>query len=277
MIVSKKNCRVWICLTLAAAIVPGWTARADELVLAKQGTTDYVIAEAEKATPAEKHAAKDLSLYLQKITGATFPIVSEAAAKGRNAIYVGATDFAAQAGIKPDSLDKEEWIIRTSGKNLVLSGGRQRGTLYAVYTLLEKHFGCHWLDELTEIVPNNPDLTLKDLSVRGKPAFQLRMLYTSNREHKEVQLLRVRNMDTRTIGAGLGFIEGGPGHTFYFYSRQFPADHPEYHAMNLNGKRPPATSTSGPGQICLTNPEVRKLMVKLVEKISPPAGNKPNR
>ncbi len=266
MIVSKENCRVRICLTLAAAMVLGWTARAAELTLAKQGKTDYVIARSDKAIPAEKHAAEDLSLYLKKITGATFPIVSEADAKGKNAIYVGATDFAAQAGIKPDSLDKEAWVIRTSGKNLILSGGRQRGTLYAVYVLLEKHFGCHWLDELTEIVPNNPDLTLKELSVQGKPAFQLRMLYTGNREHKEVQLLRVRNMDTRTLGAGLGFIEGGPGHTFYFYSRQFPADHPEYHAMNLNGKRPPATSTSGPGQICLTNPEVRKLMVKLVEK-----------
>jgi len=265
MIVSKKNCRVGICLTLAAMVL-GWTARAAELVLAKQGKTDYVIAQSAKAVPAEKHAAQDLSLYLKKITGATFPIVTESAAKGKNAIYVGATDFAARAGIKPDSLDKEEWIIRTSGKNLILSGGRQRGTLYAVYTLLEKQFGCHWLDELTEIVPNRPTLTLKDLSVQGKPAFQLRMLYTSNREHKEVQLLRVRNMDTRTIGAGLGFMENGPGHTFYFYSRQFPADHPEYHAMNLDGKRIPATSTSGPGQICLTNPEVRKLMVKLLEK-----------
>ena len=266
MTASKKNFRVKFYLTLAAAVILGWTARAAELVLAKQGKTDYVIAESAKATPAEKHAAKDLSLYLQKITGAAFPVVAEADAKGKNAIYVGATDFAAKAGIDPDALGKEEWIIRTSGKNLILSGGRQRGTLYAVYVLLEKHFGCHWLDELTEIVPNSPDLTLKELSVRGKPAFGLRMIFTSNRETQPVQLLRVRNMDTRTFSAELGFIEGAPGHTFYSYSKQFPADHPEYHAMNLTGARPPATSASGPGQICLTNPEVRKLMVKLLEK-----------
>ena len=133
MIVLKKNYRVRIYLTLAAAMVLSWTAQAAELVLAKQGKTDYVIAQSAKAVPAEKHAAQDLSLYLKKITGATFPIVTESAAKGKHAIYVGATDFAARAGIKPDSLDKEEWIIRTSGKNLILSGGRQRGTLYAVY------------------------------------------------------------------------------------------------------------------------------------------------
>ena len=61
MTVSKKNCRVRIYLTLAAAMVLGWTARAAELVLAKQGKTDYVIARSDKAIPAEKHAAQDLS------------------------------------------------------------------------------------------------------------------------------------------------------------------------------------------------------------------------
>ena len=74
------------------------------------------------------------------------------------------TDFAAQAGIRPDSLDKEAWVIRTSGKNLILSGGRQRGTLYAVYTLLEKHFGCHWLDPVGAGWPRRTRLFIAGLS-----------------------------------------------------------------------------------------------------------------
>ena len=40
-------------------------------------------------------------------------------------------------------------MIRTVGDNLILTGGRPRGTLYAVYEFLERPVGCHWLDRET--------------------------------------------------------------------------------------------------------------------------------
>ncbi len=237
-----------------------------ELNLAQKGKSDYVIVEGAAPIPAEKNAAAELSRYLEKVTGASFPIVSEGkAAKDQCAIYIGSTDYASRQGIKPDSLDDEEWVIRSVGKNLILTGGRPRGTLYAVYEFLEQQVGCHWLDELTEVVQNKPDLSIKALSVRGKPVFQLRDLWTGTPDSMPTQLLRARNKDTRVFSAELGFLENTPGHTFYNYSRRFPSDHPEYHAMDNKGERPPAISLNGPGQICLTNPEVRKLMVRLLD------------
>ena len=236
------------------------------LQLAVNGKTEYVIAVGTNAIPAEQYAAKDLSNYLQKITGAAFPVVAEKdAAKAKAVIYVGATDFAVKNGIRQNTLDDEEWIIRNVGKNLIITGGRPRGTLYGVYEFLEQQ-GCAWFDELTESIPKKATLTIAPLSIRRKPAFKLRMIFTGTADTMAAQLARVRNKDTRIWKAELGFVEPGPGHTFYAYSKRFPKDHPEYHAMNANGERIPATSASGPGQICLTNPEVRKLMVKLLDE-----------
>ena len=261
-----KEYTVKMFLIFAVMMIAGIINAKEVLQLAVKGKTEYVIAVGTNAIPAEQYAAKDVSNYLQKITGAAFPVIAEKdAAKAKAVIYVGATDFAVKNGIKQNVLDDEEWIIRNVGKNLIITGGRPRGTIYGVYEFLEQQ-GCAWFDELTESVPKKATLTIAPLSIKRKPAFKLRMIFTGTADTMAAQLARVRNKDTRIWKAELGFVEQGPGHTFYSYSKRFPKDHPEYHAMNANGERTPATSASGPGQICLTNPEVRKLMVKLLDE-----------
>ena len=240
------------------------TVRAKALQLAVKGKTEYVIAVGTDPIPAEKYAAEELSKYLKKITGAEFPLVSEKdAAKTKYAIYVGMTDFAAKQNFSP--FKDDEWLVCTVGKNLIVTGDRPRGTLYGAYEFL-KQLGCAWLDPLTESIPSKPDIAVAPLNIRNKPSFQLRMLYTGNNDTIPVQAYNARVKTTRTWKAEFGFIGDAPGHTFYFYSKQFPKNHPEYHAMNARGERPVATSGSGPGQICLTNPDVRKLMVTLLEQ-----------
>lgn len=261
-----KECTVKVILIFAVVTAFSCVYANNVLQLAAKGKTEYVIVEGANAIPAEKHAAKELSSYLQKMTGAKFPVIAEKdAANAKFAIYVGATDFAAKQGIKQNSIGDEEWIVRTVGKNLIVTGGRPRGVLYGAYEFLER-LGCAWFDPITESVPSKPELAVSPFSVRRKPAFKLRMVFTGESDTRAVQQHNARVKSTRTWLPEFGFIGEAPGHTFYFYSKQFPKDHPEYHAMNASGERPVATSGSGPGQICLSNPEVRKLMVQLLIK-----------
>lgn len=75
-------------------------AKDGDVILAKNGKAlAAIVVNSEDAIPAEKTAAKELSDYLKKITGAEFATVEEKDFKGGPAIYVGNTAFAKKAGI----------------------------------------------------------------------------------------------------------------------------------------------------------------------------------
>lgn len=245
------------------------------LTLARGGRTDYVIVTGRSPIPAESLAAEELAAYLGRLSGATYRVLSEGETlPASKRLFVGHTRFARACGLNLRRLGEEEWVVRTVGSDLLISGGRPRGTLYGVYTLLEQGLGCHWLDESTEVVPTRPDLVLPALALQGQPAFWDRAIsggyysLDSNMYGRDTNY-RVRN---RVNGAGSGNLDarhgfstrwGPPGgcHTFAAYASEFPADHPEYLSMDARGKRVGAVDGSGPGGICLTHPEVRKLVL----------------
>ena len=256
---------------LGAGSARAGNSSGETLRLAHDGKTDYMIVLGKPANASETFAVEELRNYLEKATGARFLVADESnLPSGTHGIYVGWTEFAIEHGIDPSKLDEQEWVIRTVGKDLVLTGGRPVGSLYAVYEFLENNVGCRWLDRDTEIVPRCPDLTISKLEVRKKPAFQYRTIYThlsevgcSNEMLAKEGLFQDRNKSTDPLTTFGPVPHGSPGphHTFYDYSIHFPANHPEYFSMNAEGKRERATSGVGPGQFCLTNPEVRKLLL----------------
>ena len=112
---------------------------------------------AKEAIPAERTAADELAGYLGKITGGTFAVVEESAASSGPCLYVGPTAFARAHGL--DTIwGPERWALRSVGSDLVLVGGRPRGTLYAVYHFLEDELGVRWWNTLEEHVPPLPTL-----------------------------------------------------------------------------------------------------------------------
>jgi len=209
------------------------------LTLARGGKTDYVVAVAETASPAEAQAAAELGSYLAKITGAAFPVVEERRARrASRRIFVGWTQLALDQGIDGTKLGEEEWVIRTVRRDLIITGGRPRGTLYGVYAFLERELGCHWLDESTEVVPRARALRLQRLDSRSQPAFSLRAIsggyFTFDHAlYAKDQLYRVRNMangaSSGRLGSKLGYSiaygSPGGGHTFAAYAKAFPPNH----------------------------------------------------
>ncbi len=263
-------------LTAAGTALPAQTA----LTLAQEGRTTYRVVTGAEAGATERFAAEELTNFLQRVTGAAFPVVPEtdAEAGAGPAIYLGWTAFARTQGIDPAALGEEEWVLRTVGEDLVLSGGRPRGTLYAVYEFLEDEVGCHWLDRRTEVVPSRPTLAVRPLAVQTKPHFWLRQVGNPHGSPEDHWLFLVRNRNYRhdqPHGFGrLGErfpkdafypLVGTPRgvHTFsdFVNAKDWFETNPEYFAL-VGGKRLPAYDASGPGQLCLTHPDVRRIVLE---------------
>ena len=253
----------------AASGAPPEVDAEDLLTIAREGKTQYILVYADQASELEQKALEELSDFLGRVTGADFPAAAESGVSGdARGIYVGWTKFAAREGIETATLGEEEWVIRTAGENLILAGGRPRGTLYAVYEFLEQQVGCHWLARDTEIVPSRPTLEFPKPNVRAKPRISMRDIYTTYhtmmptaemaRRHREFLLRNKHSIDNHQL-------YGSPGgcHTFFQYlnARDWFETHPEYFSL-VGGERLPATGGNGPGQLCLTHPDVRRIVVE---------------
>jgi len=195
---------------------------------------------------------------------------------GGAAIYLGDTAFARAHGIISGELGAEESILRSVGGSLIVTGGRPRGTLYAVYELLENTVGCRWYTPWCEKVPSHATLTLPHIDRRVKPYY----IYRDNHnglgdermyaDHEGWIRFVVRN---RLNGAGPsqewggGVTRGRAGnHSFVLLvpTEKYFKDHPEYFSER-KGKRVPSTGSDG-NHLCLTNPDVLRIVIEEVKK-----------
>ena len=149
-------CRLLVLLLSACGAVQALTIATDG-----RGAVPVVVATG--ATAPERHAARELADYLGRATGGTFPIVEEAAAPAGPAIRVGPTRAA--TGLTPAG--SEAWLVRLVGDQLVVTGGRPRGTLYAAYHFLEDVVGVRWWTPWDEHVPRRPTLTIDACDRQG--------------------------------------------------------------------------------------------------------------
>ncbi len=246
-------------------------------ILAENGRALVDIAvNGEKSGETEKTAAKELQLFLEQATGAKFTIRDEKSPGKKDAIYIGDTDFAGKNGIDMKKADREEWLIRLVGDSLVIAGGVPRGTLYGVYDFLEKYLDAYFLDCDCTTIRKTDKLEIPgSVSIRKKPAFYSRYTVPGGLPDDmgaySSYLLRNRS-NFAYIPDSFGGVEsyGSPGmcHTFYEYSKEVPKDKTEYFSLRSDGFRERAVNSGGPGQLCITNPEVCDLVYrKLVSYI----------
>ncbi len=227
--------------------------------------SDYRIIVGEDASESERWAASELQKYLSNISGADFKISGDTSKPGENEIIIGYNKHAqallGSAFQLPDSLD-EAYTYQNVKSNLILAGGKQRGTMYAVFSFLEDYFGVRWY---------TPDVTL----VPDREKFVFNYIY-----HQEKPTLQVRNdfyyeafdpewAAHNKINGAMGYRkqEGGiegywAVHTFYQFMppSEFYAEHPEYYSL-IDGKR-----IHDHAQLCLTNPDVLDIITERLKQ-----------
>ncbi|MFA6930082.1 MAG: DUF4838 domain-containing protein [Lentisphaeria bacterium] len=247
---------------LAIGIMAISAAFASELVIIDNGKSDYVIAIPLAASIQERFVGNELASHLEKISGVKLEIAKEnILPTGKKIISIGNTSFSQKAGIDQSTLQDEEIIIRTtSEENLILSGGRLRGTMYAVYDFLEKQLGCHWFDEYTFEIPKKERIAIPELNLQYHPYFMFRRISASiavDQTTWKIFILRNQGSDGPYL-CGYDAI-GGPTacHSFWHYAKNFPKDDIEFYSMDEKGVRQKPAGSSGP-DFCLSNSKVVK-------------------
>lgn len=224
--------------------------------LFKNGKSKYQIVLTEGASDSEQKAAFELQDYLFQISGVQLPIISNPDAPGRH-VYVGYTSKIAKlTGAPQPNYDDESFTYRRVGRDLLIWGGSQRGTMYGVYTFLEKELGVHWLAPDCTVVPKRSKWKVPKLNHSEKPVIPLRYNdYFITRGQPVWSAHNKENMRSPSTNE-YGGQEGYWGcHTMEVLVPvgEFYKSHPEYFSLK-DGKR-----LSQKEQLCLSNPEVLQI------------------
>lgn len=249
-------------LLLFAALVPAALA-ADSLTLVENGKSTYSICLSSEASASEKRGAAELRKFLFEISGAELPMVTDADKPQGDLILVGRGRLTERMklGIDYARLGEEGFALKTSGRRLVIAGGRVRGTMYGVYTFLDK-LGCRWFTREVSRIPKMPTISVPALDETQTPAFEYREPFFTEAFEKD---WAARN---RVNGASMKLDESTGGKVTYYpfvhsFAQMIPPEkyfreHPEWFSL-IDGAR-----RSDHSQLCLTNKEMLQESVKNV-------------
>ena len=243
-------------------------AQADELVLAENGQSAYQIVLADDASPSTRHGAEELQTFLQQMTGATLPIVSDQQPQGPKEIILGDNAHLQKLGLAIDFnvLGNEGYVIRSVGDSLVIAGGALRGNMYGVYGLLEDHLGCRWFAPGVSRIPKSTRLAIGPIDDRQIPVLEYREPFTFECfdgdwcARNRVNSSRGR-LDEKH-GGKVQFANGFFCHTFepLVPPEKYFDEHPEYFSL-VNGQRQKDHS-----QLCCTNPDVIRICTEAIRQ-----------
>ena len=140
--------------------------------LFKNKRTSYRIVVSPNASVTEKTAAKELSDYLEKISGAAFEVSSNPGGKN---IYVGYDEsFAVFKEIIPFQYSYEGFTVKKKGHDLLIYGGKDRGTMFGVYRFLYEILGIRWYTPDFTVVPAMRMYRLNHVDFSEEPRIQHR-------------------------------------------------------------------------------------------------------
>ena len=225
--------------------------------LFRNGKSSYQIVVSVDASSSEQIAARELQQYIQQVSGVELPITSDLKTSGHR-IYVGYNEkVASLSGAQEPEKDDEGFTYRTVGHDLLIWGGSQRGTMYGVFTFLERELGIHWLTPKCTVVPKGVEWKLPRLDRTERPFIGYRYSnYFVANGAPEWSAHTYENTKWSPVTNEYGNIEAYYGaHTMEWLVpvKEFYASHPEYFCLR-DGKR-----YDGYGQLCLSNPDVLEI------------------
>jgi uncharacterized protein DUF4838 len=244
-----------------------------DIVLAQSGNAvGQIVVDVEKTSDVEKKAAQELKKYLEQMSGAKFLIVTpEKANSDGIRIFIGRSDKISQLlpKINFEQLKDDTIIIKSvNSKDLVLSGARPRGTLFAVYTLLEDVLNCNFWTPTEFDIPNVDKLVLPDnLNTIYNPTITNRSLwfkYLHPLKGPFGAMLKLNGGMPRTAkiyGGHKKNLKGGHSFHYFLPPKKYFKIHPEWYG-EIEGKRVALKPSGHKNQMCLSNQEMLKELIR---------------
>lgn len=224
------------------------------IVLADGEISRYRIVIPAAATAHESKASTVLQDYLLQISGAALPIVPADKARSRYEIVLGQNERLDELkiGLNLNTLKEDGFFIKTDSMRLIIAGGNEKGTLYGVYTFLEKYLGCRMYSPKVKVIPKQSRIALGPINDLQVPVITFRDTHyrvTWNGEYTDWHKLdHAENGERPDWGMWVHTFNELVSPEIYYH------DHPEYYS-EVDGKRIPT-------QLCLTNPEVLEITVQ---------------
>ena len=235
-----------------------------EHLLFQDGASPYTIVISADASESEQWAAQELQHWLAEMSGVELPIRNQRPDEGP-AIILGYGDSvkAAFPDAPEPAASDESFRYCNDGPDLLIWGGRDRGTIYGVMSFLEREMGVRFYTPAVTVAPK-------------KDAYAFVLL-----DHSEKPGVRVRNdfyyEAFDPIWAAHNRINGAMGnrkqpggveaywqvHTFYTLMppKEFYAEHPEYYSL-IDGER-----VHKDAQLCVTNPDVLRIFTERIKNV----------
>ena len=234
-----------------------------ENYLFRNGQSDYEIVVSKQASKTERNAATEFQMYVQRIGRVTLPIVSAPTAS-RKHIFIGWQQQLPGVLQQQPETDDEGFVYYTVGNDLVIYGGSERGTMYGVFTFLERELGVHWLTSSVSQVLQQKKYELCALSHAEQPVIlnRLDFCYDALR-HTDWTAHNLLNCQHRLTDGQYGRLEAYWGiHTFHTLipPERYFSTHPEYFSI-YQGKR------SDKAQLCLSNSAMQKELVRNLKEV----------
>ncbi len=252
-------CAVLFCVACSSARAE-WTNTlkplgrpAGHVKIVKRGQLQGGIQLPAQPTPQETNAAVELQHWVKEMTGATLPIN---AGSSRHAVLLIRTDA---------SLGDEGYAIAIEHGKVVLSGGKTRGVVNAVYALLEEDLGCRFYADDSIRLPQTNTLVLAPVARRFIPQLKIRDPYYACAFDPVWSVRNRANSPSAAVPEEQGGHMDYAGMFVHTAAQMVPPDqyfkdHPEYFAQQADGTRTTA-------QLCATEPEVARIVIAYVRKM----------
>ena len=256
----------------------------NSFILVNNGTANADIVLPERANRVEQYAANELQSHIQKATECKLKIVYEDKVTKPFNIYLGNTQMAKENQIECQTLPINGYRTKITDKAIILAGKdgdgnlpnddtTPMGTLFAVYNYLNNNVGVRWVwpGEAGTFVPKTT--TLFSGNVRDK-TYTPQLIHSrmrdatdlgpwqnvfSKEEYQNAKLERQIWLRRHQFARGTSLEYG---HAFEQYWKRFGEIHPDYFALRPDGKRGPFDKETHLVQMCVSNPELHKQIVR---------------
>lgn len=225
-----------------------------------------------EAGPVEKFAASELSDFLGKALGVRIPVVNAPKSSG-TAICVGDNPYSRALGIDVRTFDRDGFAIK-SGKNRIAIAGRdspdgnpaqaatnyfEHATLFGVYDFLERFAGVRFYfpGEFGEVVPKTKEIPLGAIDIYDRPDhFQRRSQEYGNSWYDGTNAKKGPVLQDYRRRSQTFYVPCCHSLEHSGYYRRFAKTHPEYFAVDPQGKiySPDHPSV---GSLCYLSPGFR--------------------